>query len=94
VPAGSRLDLTYIQRDFIDGVDISGAPSLYRRFRERNQVWKFGLRPDEVPEFLGGFGWRVIDQMGPDQVIERYVRPAGRTLPASDLEWSALAEKV
>jgi methyltransferase (TIGR00027 family) len=94
VPAGSRLDLTYVQRDFIDGVDISGAPSLYRRFRERNQVWKFGLQPDEVPEFLGGFGWRVIDQMGPDQVIERYVRPAGRTMPASDLEWSALAEKV
>lgn len=93
-PIGSRLDFTYVQRDFIDGVDISAAPSLYRGFRERSQVWKFGLRPDEVEQFLDGYGWRLLDQLGPDQVHGRYVHPTGRTLPASNLEWSALAEKA
>ena len=93
-PAGSRLDFTYVQRDFIDGVDIAAAPSLYRRFRERDQVWKFGLRPDEIGHFLDGYGWRLLDQLGPDQARERYVRPTGRALPTSSLEWSALAEKV
>ncbi|WP_418002237.1 SAM-dependent methyltransferase [Mycobacterium sp. PDNC021] len=92
-PAGSRLNFTYVQRDFIDGVDISAAPSLYRNFRQRSQVWKFGLRPDEVGRYLDGYGWRLLDQLGPDQVRDRYVRPTGRALPTSDLEWSALAGK-
>ena len=93
-PVGSLLDFTYVQRNFIDGVDISPAPTLYRRFRERSQVWKFGLRPQEVSDFLAGHGWRLVDQLGPDQVRERYVHPTGRDLPTSKLEWSALAEKV
>lgn len=93
-PAGSLLDFTYVQRDFIDGIDVSPAPSLYRRFRERRQIWKFGLRPQEVADFLAGFGWRLVDQLGPDQVRERYVHPTRRNLPTSNLEWSALAEKV
>ncbi|BBX87752.1 SAM-dependent methyltransferase [Mycolicibacterium aubagnense] len=93
VPTGSRLDFTYVQRDFIDGVDISAAPSLYHRFRERSQVWKFGLRPDEVAQFLDGYGWQLLDQLGPDEVRDRYVRPTGRALPTSGLEWSALAGK-
>lgn len=92
-PSGSRLDFTYVQRDFIDGANISGAPSLYRQFRERSQIWKFGLRPDEVEGFVAGYGWRLLDQLGPEQVRDRYVGPAGRALLTSDLEWSALAEK-
>lgn len=91
--AGSRLDFTYVHRDFIDGVDISAAPSLYRRFRERRQIWKFGRRPEEIADLLAGYGWRLLDQLGPEQARERYVRPAGRDLPTSNLEWSALAEK-
>jgi methyltransferase (TIGR00027 family) len=93
-PTGSRLDFTYVQRDFIDGVDISAAPSLYRRFCERGEIWKFGLRPKEISDFLVGHGWWLLDQVGPDQVRDRYVRPAGRNLPTSNLEWSALAEKL
>ncbi|RUP28266.1 MAG: SAM-dependent methyltransferase [Mycolicibacterium sp.] len=93
-PAGSRLDFTYVQREFIDGVDISAAPSLYRRFRERTQVWKYGLRPDEVEQFLEGYGWRLLDQLGPDEARDRYVQPTGRNLPTSGLEWSALAAKA
>lgn len=93
-PTGSQLDFTYVQRDFIDGVDVSAAPLLYRGFRERSQIWKFGLRPTEVAYFLDGYGWRLVDQLGPDEVRDRYVRPTGRPLPTSNLEWSALAEKV
>ena len=77
-----------------DGVDIAAAPSLYRRFRERSEVWKYGLRPDEVDRFLDGYGWRLLDQLGPDQARDRYVRPTGRALPTSSLEWSALARKI
>src|ERR1700729_2656650 len=48
---GSRLVFTYVRRDFIDGTNLYGADDLYRRFRRRAQLWRFGLPPDEVATF-------------------------------------------
>jgi methyltransferase (TIGR00027 family) len=91
---GSKLDFTYVRGDFIDGENLYGAPVLYRRMRQRTQVWKSGLLPEDVEGFLAGHGWRLIEQLGPDEVINRYVQPAGRNLPASQIEWSAYAAKT
>jgi methyltransferase (TIGR00027 family) len=91
---GSRLVFTYVQRDFIEGKNLYGARSTYRRFRERRQVWKFGLRPDEVSEFVSGYGWQLVEQAGPDYFVRNYIEPAGRDLTASQLEWSAYAQKI
>jgi methyltransferase (TIGR00027 family) len=94
VASGSRLVFTYVRKDFIDGVNLYGAEPLYRRFRERQQLWHFGLPPDEVATFLGGHGWRLAEQAGPDLIMQRYVEPTGRDLTASQVEWSAYAEKT
>jgi methyltransferase (TIGR00027 family) len=91
--AGSRLVFTYVQRDFIDGKNLYGARSIYRRFRQRHQIWQFGLRPDEVSQFVSAYGWRLVEQAGPDYFVPHYIEPAGRDLTASQLEWSAYAEK-
>lgn len=91
---GSRLVFTYVRRDFIDGRNRYGTRTLYRNVRERHQLWHFGLEPDEVAGFVGEYGWRLVEQAGPDELVARYVRPAGRNLGASQLEWSAYAEKV
>jgi methyltransferase (TIGR00027 family) len=92
--SGSRLVFTYVRRDFIDGVNFYGAQRLYRRFRQRQQLWRFGLQPDEVASFLDGHGWRLVEQLGPDQIVQRYVEPTGRHLTASQIEWSAYADKA
>jgi len=92
--SGSRLLFTYVRRDFIDGVNFFGARQLYRRFRERQQLWRFGLQPDEVAAFLDGHGWRLVEQLGPEQIVQRYVEPTGRNLTASQVEWSAYADKA
>jgi methyltransferase (TIGR00027 family) len=91
---GSRLDFTYVRRDFIDGDELYDSPALYQRMRARRQVWKFGLLPEAVADFIAPYGWRLIEQAGPDVLMDRYVRPAGRKLTASQLEWSAYAEKI
>lgn len=91
---GSRLVFTYVRRDFIDGTNRYGTRTLYRNTRERQQLWQFGLDPGEVAEFIGEYGWRLVEQAGPDEFVQRYVEPAGRNLPASQLEWSAYAEKT
>ena len=90
---GGRLVFTYIRKDFIDGANLYGARSLYRRFREKRQVWLFGLQPDDVSAFIAEYGWRLIEQAGPDYLVEHYIRPTGRNLGASQLEWSCYAEK-
>jgi methyltransferase (TIGR00027 family) len=94
VASGSRLVFTYVRRDFIDGVNFYGAEQLYRRFRQRQQLWRFGLQPEEVAAFLDGHGWRLVDQLGPEQIVQRYVEPTGRNLTASQVEWSAYADKA
>jgi methyltransferase (TIGR00027 family) len=90
---GSRLVFTYVQRDFIDGENLYGAKSAYRRFRVRQQIWHFGLNPDEVSAFIAEYGWRLIENAGPEYFLRYYIEPAGRDLTASQLEWSAYAEK-
>ncbi|EUA88146.1 methyltransferase, TIGR00027 family protein [Mycobacterium ulcerans str. Harvey] len=62
---GSRLVFTYVRRDFIDGTNRYGTRTLYRSVRQRRQLWHFGLLPDEVPEFLAEYGWRLVEQAGP-----------------------------
>jgi len=91
---GSRLVFTYVRRDFIDGTNRYGTRTLYRNVRQRHQLWHFGLQPDEVEGFIADYGWRLVEQAGPDELVERYVEPTGRTLEASQLEWSAYAEKT
>lgn len=90
---GSRAVFSYVRRDFIDGTNRYGSPLLYRRVRQRRRLWHFGLQPEQVHDFLAEYGWRLAEQAGPEQLVQRYVRPTGRNLTASDLEWSAYAEK-
>ena len=92
-PAGSRLVFTYVRKDFIDGVNMYDAAILYKRFRQRQQVWRFGLDLEEVSAFVAEYGWQLDEQAGPDYFVRHYIEPAGRNLPASQLEWSAYAEK-
>jgi O-methyltransferase involved in polyketide biosynthesis len=82
-----------VRRDFIEGVNLYGAKQLYRKVRQRRQLWHFGLQPEEVAEFLAPYGWRLTEQLGPEQIMQRYVEPTGRDLTASEIEWSAYAEK-
>ncbi|HET7667975.1 MAG TPA: SAM-dependent methyltransferase [Mycobacterium sp.] len=91
---GSRLVFTYVRRDFIDGTNMYDASILYKRFRQRSQVWKFGLDPDDVAEFVAEYGWKLIEQAGPDYYLQNYIAPTGRHLRASQLEWTAYAERI
>ncbi|OBH87017.1 methyltransferase [Mycobacterium scrofulaceum] len=88
---GSRLVFTYVRRDFIEGKNRYGTRTLYHSVR---RLWRFGLQPDEVGAFIGDYGWRLLEQAGPDELVQRYVEPTGRKLKASQLEWSAYAEKL
>lgn len=90
---GSQLIFTYIRADFIDGTNRYGADALYRRFREKSEIWQTGFVPEQLTEFLDEHGWRVTEQAGPAYFRDTYVRPAGRDLATSQIEWTAVASR-
>ncbi|MCV7196996.1 SAM-dependent methyltransferase [Mycobacterium angelicum] len=93
VAPGSRMVFTYVRKDFIDGKNRYGTRTLYRSVRQRRQLWHFGLAPERVAEFVADYGWQLVEQAGPDELVHRYVGPAGRKLKASQIEWSAYLQK-
>jgi methyltransferase (TIGR00027 family) len=94
VSSGSRLVFTYVPMDFIDGRNMYDAAILYKRFRQRQQIWLFGLDPDDVGDFLADYGWKLIEQADADFYLQNYIRPSGRRLAASQLERAVYAEKI
>lgn len=104
VSPGSRLIFTYVRQDFIDGTNLYGAEAVYRKFRRRRdliprrvarpQVWKSGFEPERVEEMLRGYGWRLFEQAGPSYYRDLYIRPTGRQISASPIEWTALAVRA
>ncbi|PRC48514.1 SAM-dependent methyltransferase, partial [Mycobacterium sp. ITM-2017-0098] len=46
-----------------------------------------------VGDLLADYGWRLVEQAGPSYFRDTYIRPTGRDVAASPLEWTALAER-
>ena len=91
---GSRLVFTYIRKDFIDGVVGYGSEALYQAFRVKEQLWRFGIVPEEVKDFLGEYAWKELEQMGSQEFTAQYVQPSGRALPISEIERAVYAQKM
>lgn len=90
----SRLIFSYVLKDLINGTDLHGADQLYRRFVIKNPIWHFGLDPAEVKPLLGPYGFAVIEDVGPAEYTDRYLRPAGRELTVMAIERFVRATKI
>jgi methyltransferase (TIGR00027 family) len=93
-PAGSRLVFTYVRKDFIEGKALDGNERLYKKLVLKDKSWLFGLDPEDVADFLGGYGWQVLEHLGYDELAEVYVKPTGRDLESLALERVVYAEKL
>jgi len=89
---GSRLTFTYIRKDFLDGRVMYGWENIYKKY-VKNKIWLFGMEPEEWPGFLEGYGWKIIEHIGYEELAERYVRPTGRELASTPVERIIYAEK-
>jgi len=93
-PAGSRLAFTYTPRDFIDGEVFYGQEYLHKKMLLKDKLWLFGLDPESVDDFLGEYGWRVLEHLGYEELGERYVKPTGRKLLSMAIERMVFADKL
>ena len=93
-PSGSRMAFTYVLKDFIDGKNMHGEANFFETMVEKEKLWHFGFNPNEVADFLDEYGWRFIEDVGYEELYERYVVPTGRNLPFMTMERVVYAEKV
>lgn len=94
LPAGSRLVFTYVREDFVAGREMHGLPGVYRRLVVDEGLWHFGLAPEAVDEFVGAYGWRVVEHVGAPEFMARYVAPTGRAMTVMAIERLVVAEKL
>jgi methyltransferase (TIGR00027 family) len=92
--SGSRLVFTYVRQDFMDGVNLYGATSIYQRFRVKQKLWSFGMVPSQVAAFLEAYDWREVEQIGSQEFAARYIESSGREMPISEVERAVYAEKL
>ena len=92
-PAGSHLAFTYVCKDFLKGRNVYGQQGLYKRY-VRDKIWLFGLEPEGVASFLETYGWLVVEQLGYEELNERYVKPTGRQLAVMAIERIVYAERL
>jgi len=92
-PAGSRLAFTYVRKDFIEGSRRYAQEEVYDRYVLHEQLWSFGLAPERIPDFLHGYGWRMAEHRGYEELAEQYVVPTGRRLASTAIERIVYAVK-
>lgn len=91
--SGSRLVFTYVIQDFLEGRAMDGGQELYDAYVARD-IWKWGIDPPALRDFLAQCGWRLVEDVGYDQLASQYVSPTGRDLLTSPIERVAFARKT
>ncbi len=90
---GSRIVFTYVLASFIDGSYIpDGLNSLYKfALKKKNPLWFCGFDPAEMREYLSKYSLSLIEDVGYEEYLERYIKPKGRDLTVMEIERTVLA---
>lgn len=90
---GSRLAFTYVRKDYLDGKNLYSWESGYKRFVVTH-IWLFGMNPEDWLSFLRNYGWRIVEDIGYDELSGKYIQPTERALASTPVERIVYAEKV
>jgi len=90
---GSRLVFTYIHSGLLDGsVSFGDMGRVPATLRKAGETWTFGLRPEELPDYLDGRGFSLVTDIGSFEYRLRYMGEKGRHLKGFAFYRAALAE--
>ena len=91
---GSTIVFTYVLKSYIDGKEIyEGTEGVYKRMCKKNDpFWIYGLDPDDIGNYLSKYSLSLIEDIGSDEVKERYMKLVGLDLEVFKIERIALAE--
>jgi uncharacterized protein YcnI len=66
---------------------------VHKRFVEE-KIWIFGKNPEEWPKFLKEYDYKIIEDIGAEDLEEKYVNLTGRHLATTSIERIIFAEKM
>ena len=91
---GSRIVFTYVLESFINGSCVPDClNSLYNFFlKKKNPLWFCGFEPAEMHKYLSKYSLHLIEDVGHEEYLERYMKPKGRDLTVMEIERAVLAE--
>jgi len=90
---GSKIVFTYVLESFINGSYIpDGLNTLYKTvLKGKHPLWVYGFNPAEIHEYLAQYSLHLIEDVGHEEFIERYIKPKGRDLTVMEIERTVLA---
>jgi len=91
---GSKIVFTYIIKSFIEGKNIhDGIKVMYKYMRKKNNpLWIYGLDPNDMGDYLSKYSLSLIEDIGSEEVRERYMKLVNLDLDVFEIERIALAE--
>jgi len=91
---GSKIVFTYVLKSFINGSFIpEGLNILYKTMlNKKKPLWCCGFEPAEMHEYLSKYNLSLIEDVGSEEFIERYIKPKGRDLTVMEIERTVLAK--
>ena len=91
---GSKIVFTYILKSFIEGKNIhDGIKVMYKYMRKKNNpLWVFGLNPTDIGGYLSKYSLSLIEDIGAEEMNERYMKLVDLGLSIFEIERMALAE--
>jgi len=90
---GSKIVFSYIIRSFIEGKNIhEGIRTMYKLMVKRFSIWIYGLDPAEIGDHLSKYSLSLIEDIGSEEVQERYMKLVNLDLKVFEIERLALAE--
>ncbi len=91
---GSKIVFTYIIKSFIEGKNIhDGIKVMYKYMRKKNNpLWIYGLDPNDMGGYLSKYSLSLIEDIGSEEVRERYMKLVNLDLDVFEIERIALAE--
>ena len=92
--AGSKIVFTYVLESFINGSYIpDGLNRLHKVVhKKKTPLWLCGFEPAEIHEYLSKYSLSLIEDVGSEEFIERYIKPKGRDLTVMEIERTVLAK--
>ena len=93
-PTGSKIVFTYVLESFINGSHIpDGLKNLYKTImNKRNPLWLCGFDPTKMREYLSKYNLALVEDVGHEEFLERYIKPKSRDITVMEIERTILAE--
>jgi methyltransferase (TIGR00027 family) len=89
---GSQLIFTYVHRAVLDNpAEFDGTKHLIQLLQEEDELWTFGLYPEELPSYLRARGYELIADLGSVEYRARYLAPDGAHMKGYEFYRIALA---